>query len=76
MTSSVAIDCERCGVRFLSSGETKCITCIAEEIDKAEEKAEREKTLLELADNLDTTPKELVDFAVDQVVGRREKDAK
>lgn len=42
MASAVVIDCEKCGVRFLSSGETKCITCIAEEIDKAEEKAEKE----------------------------------
>jgi len=49
--------------------------CTAAEIDKAEEEDER-NTLKELAKNLDTTPKELIDFAVDQVVGKKEKDAK
>ncbi len=75
MVKSAVIDCEKCGVRFLSSGETYCIMCTAAEIDKAEEEDER-NTLKELAKNLDTTPKELIDFAVDQVVGKKEKDAK
>lgn len=53
MVKSVVLDCEACGRRFLSTGETKCIMC-------------------ELAKGLDTTPKELTDFAVDQVVGKKE----
>jgi hypothetical protein len=33
MAKSVVVECETCGKKFLSTGETKCIMCEADKLD-------------------------------------------